>query len=157
MPRTLIVAAALLACGCNEIRYQAARLRKAAPPLEVPHVAELPDHRVTYECKSGEPFDIYFPPGGVGAALTLVGEALAGDGLNLMQSKIFAAERYHGDFSARREQRIEGLSVLAVVSHAMVGEGRDLGNLKRGRVRAQSRGLVADLVATAGEQRRGED
>ena len=94
MPRPLIFAAALLACGCNEIRYQAARLRKAAPPLEVPHVAELPDHRVTYDCKSGEPFDIYFPPGGGGAALTLGGEDFALHQIETVAGKRFADEHY---------------------------------------------------------------
>ena len=69
MPRPLI-AAALLLCGCNEIRYQASRLRANAPKLEVPKAASLPDRRATYECKDGEPFDVYFPPGGVGAVLS---------------------------------------------------------------------------------------
>ena len=84
----------MLACGCNEIRYQAARLRKAAPPLEVPKLAALPDHRVTYDCKSGEPFDIYFPPGGVGAALTLGGEDYALRELETIAGKRFADEHY---------------------------------------------------------------
>lgn len=94
MPRTLIFAAALLACGCNEIRYQASRLRKAAPPLEVPKLAALPDRRVTYDCKSGEPFDIYFSPGGTGAALTLGGEDYALRELETVAGKRFADEHY---------------------------------------------------------------
>ena len=77
MPRTLIAAVAVLLCSCNEIRYQSARLRANAPPLEIPKVASLPDHRVTYDCKDGEPFDALFPPGGKVAVITLGGEEFA--------------------------------------------------------------------------------
>lgn len=95
MPRLIAVAAAaFLAAGCNEIRYQTARLRKAAPPLEVPKLAALPDHRVTYDCKIGEPFDVYFPPGGVGAALTLGGEDFALREIETVAGKRFADEHF---------------------------------------------------------------
>ena len=94
VPRALILAAALLAGGCNEIRYQASRLRKAAPPLEVPKLASLPDRRATYDCKDGEPFDIYFPPGGVGAALTLGGEDYALREIETVAGKRFADEHF---------------------------------------------------------------
>ncbi len=67
MPRALILAAALLGAGCNEIRYQVGRIKK--PKLEGP--ASLPDRRFTYECKNGEPFEAYFPPGGVGVVLSI--------------------------------------------------------------------------------------
>lgn len=73
MPRALIAAAVLLA-GCNEIRYQAARLRQKASEVEAPGLAALPDHRTTYACRTGEPFDVYFPPGGVGAVLSIGGD-----------------------------------------------------------------------------------
>ena len=94
MPRTLVLAAALLAGGCNEIRYQAARLRAHTPPLEIPRVAALPDRRVTFDCKEGEPFDIYFPPGGVGAALTLGGEDYALREISTVAGKRYADEHY---------------------------------------------------------------
>lgn len=94
MPRPLIVAAAFLACGCNEIRYQAARLRANAPKLEVPKAASLPDRRVTYECKDGEPFDVYFPPGGVGAVLSLGGDDFALRELSIPAGKRFGDGRY---------------------------------------------------------------
>jgi len=95
VPRLVVLAAAaLLAGGCNEIRYQASRLRKAAPPLEVPKLAALPDHRVTYDCKSGEPFDIYFPPGGTAAALTLGGEDYALRAIETVAGKRFADDHY---------------------------------------------------------------
>ena len=94
MPRPLIIAAALLACGCNEIRYQTARLRANSPPLEIPKEAELPDRRATYECKDGEPFDVYFPPGGVGAVLSLGGDDFALRELTTVAGKRYGEERY---------------------------------------------------------------
>lgn len=93
VPRPLI-AAALLLCGCNEIRYQASRLRAKAPPLEVPRAASLPDRRATYECKDGEPFDVYFPPGGVGAVLSLGGDDFALRDLEAVAGKRYGDDRY---------------------------------------------------------------
>ena len=94
MPRTLIAVAALLACGCNEIRYQAARLRANSPKLEVPKAASLPDRRVTYDCKNGEPFDVFFPPGGAGAVLSLGGDDFALRELTTVAGKRYSDERY---------------------------------------------------------------
>lgn len=79
----------MLLCGCNEIRYQTARLRANSPKLEVPKVASLPDRRVTFTCRDGEPFDAYFPPGGVGAVLSL-----GGDDFALRDLAPVAGERY---------------------------------------------------------------
>lgn len=90
MPR-LVIAAALLASGCNEIRYQSARLRASAPPLELPKVAELPDRRVPYECRNGEPFEVYFTPGGAGVVLSLGGEEYA------LRDLAASAGRRYGD------------------------------------------------------------
>ena len=87
MPRLIILAATLLACGCNEIRYQASRID--LPPLEVPKAASLPDRRITYECKDGAPFDVFFPPGGVGAVLSL-----GGDDFALREMSITAGRRF---------------------------------------------------------------
>ena len=94
MPRLIIVAAALLTGGCNEIRYQSARLRASAPPLEIPKVASLPDRRVTYDCKNGEPFDVFFPPGGAGAVLSLGGDDFALRELTTIAGRRFGDERY---------------------------------------------------------------
>ncbi len=94
MPRTLIAAAALLACGCNEIRYQSARLRARAPKLELPKVASLPDRRATYDCKNGEPFDAYFPPGGAGVVLSLGGDDFALRELSTIAGKRYGDEHY---------------------------------------------------------------
>ncbi len=80
--------------GCNEIRYQTARLRAASPPLEIPKVAELPDHRMTYDCKDGDSFDIYFPPGGNAAVLTLGGEDYALRQIATVAGKRFSDDRY---------------------------------------------------------------
>lgn len=77
MPRPLALGLLLLLTGCNEVRYQYARMRAAAPPLETPKVASLPDHRTEYQCKDGEPFAVFFPPGGVGAVLSLGGDEYA--------------------------------------------------------------------------------
>lgn len=93
MPR-LIIAAALLACGCNEIRYQTARLRASAPPLELPKVASLPDRRATYDCKDGEPFDVFFTPGGDGAVLSLGGDEFALRELSSDAGKRYGDDRY---------------------------------------------------------------
>lgn len=92
--RALAAAAVLLAGGCNEIRYQAARLRASAPALEVPKAASLPDRRATYRCKDGEPFDIYFPPGGVGAVLSIGGEDFALREVSAESGKRFGDEHY---------------------------------------------------------------
>lgn len=80
MPRPLIVARlaaalvlATLSCACNEIRYQASRIPK--PKLEGP--ASLPDRRFTYDCKTGDSFDAYFPPGGAGVVLSIGGDERA--------------------------------------------------------------------------------
>lgn len=94
MPRPLIAAAALLACGCNEIRYQTARLRANAPKLEVPKAASLPDRRVTYECKDGEPFAAYFTPGGAGAVLSLGGDEFPLRELSIPSGRRFGDGRY---------------------------------------------------------------
>ena len=94
MPRLVIIAAALLAGGCNEIRYQASRLRAKAPPLEVPRAASLPDRRATYECKDGEPFDVYLPPGGAGAVLSLGGDDFALRELSIPAGRRFGDDRY---------------------------------------------------------------
>lgn len=94
VPRTLIIAFGVLLCGCNEIRYQASRLRANAPALEVPKVASLPDRRATYECKDGEPFDVYFPPGGVGAVLSLGGDDFALRDLEAVAGKRYGDDRY---------------------------------------------------------------
>ncbi len=94
MPRSLIFAAALLACGCNEIRYQTARLRANSPKLEIPKAASLPDRRVTYECKNGEPFDVFFPPGGAGAVLSLGGDDFALRELTTVAGKRYGDGRY---------------------------------------------------------------
>lgn len=88
MPR-LVIAAVLLLAGCNEIRYQSARLRAKAATVEAPHLAALPDHRVTFACKSGEPFDVYFPPGGVGAVLSF-----GGDDFSLRALETVAGRRF---------------------------------------------------------------
>jgi len=93
VPRPLI-AAALLLCGCNEIRYQASRLRANAPALEVPRAASLPDRRATFGCKDGEPFDVYFPPGGVGAVLSLGGDDFALRDLEAVAGKRYGDDRY---------------------------------------------------------------
>ncbi|UPT74839.1 MAG: hypothetical protein M0D55_03745 [Elusimicrobiota bacterium] len=61
VPRTLALAALLLTAGCNEIRYQTAKLRAKASRVEAPKLAALPDHRTTYSCPSADPFDVYFP------------------------------------------------------------------------------------------------
>ena len=71
MPRALILVVALLGAGCNEIRYQAGRLKRKASEVEAPKLAALPDRRYTYDCKNGEPFEAYFPPGGVGVVLSI--------------------------------------------------------------------------------------
>ena len=84
----------LLGSGCNEIRYQTARLRANSPRLEIPKVAELPDHRVTYDCKEGEPFDIYFPPGGVGAVLSIGGDEFALREITTIAGKRYADEHF---------------------------------------------------------------
>lgn len=89
MPRTLALAALVLASGCNEIRYQTARLRAKAATVEAPKLAALPDHRTTYACKSGEPFDVYFPPGGVGAVLSF-----GGDDFSLRAIETVAGRRF---------------------------------------------------------------
>jgi membrane-bound inhibitor of C-type lysozyme len=89
VPRPLAVAAALFACGCNEIRYQAARLRASSPKLEVPKVASLPNRRLTYTCGDGEPFDVFFPPGGAGAVLSL-----GGDDFALRETSTITGRRY---------------------------------------------------------------
>ncbi|MDD5302898.1 MAG: hypothetical protein PHS14_07270 [Elusimicrobia bacterium] len=94
MPRPLVFAAALLACGCNEIRYQTARLRANTPKLEVPKAAELPDRRATYDCRNGEPFDVFFPPGGAGAVLSLGGDDFALRELTTVAGKRFGDDRY---------------------------------------------------------------
>jgi membrane-bound inhibitor of C-type lysozyme len=94
VPRPLVLAAALLACGCNEIRYQTARLRANSPKLEVPKVASLPDRRVTYECKNGEPFTVLFPPGGAGAVMTLGGDDFALRDLTAIAGKRYGDNRY---------------------------------------------------------------
>lgn len=94
MPRTLIAVAALLACGCNEIRYQTARLRANTPALEIPKAAELPDRRATYECRNGEPFDVFFSPGGGGAVLSLGGDDFALRDLTAVAGKRYGDERY---------------------------------------------------------------
>jgi hypothetical protein len=95
VPRFIAVAAAaLLASGCNDIRYQAARLRAKAPPLEVPKLAALPDRRAIYDCKDGEPFDVYFPAGGVGAALTIGGEDFALRAIETVVGKRFGDEHF---------------------------------------------------------------
>lgn len=94
MPRTLIIAAAILACGCNEIRYQTARLRANSPKLEVPKVAALPDRRVTYTCKNGEPFAVFFPPGGAGAVLSLGGDDFALRELTTIAGRRYGDGRY---------------------------------------------------------------
>ena len=47
-----------------------------------------------YDCKSGEPFDIYFPPGGVGAALTIGGEDFALREIETVAGKRFADEHF---------------------------------------------------------------
>lgn len=92
--RPLILAAALLGCGCNEIRYQAARLRANSPALEVPRAAALPDRRATYECKDGEPFAVYYPPGGVGAVLSLGGDDFALREVSNQAGRRYGDERY---------------------------------------------------------------
>ena len=89
VPRTLIIAFGVLLCACNEIRYQPARLRKNSPKLEVPKVASLPDRRVTFTCRDGEPFDVYFSPGGGGAVLSL-----GGDDFGLRDMEAIAGERF---------------------------------------------------------------
>jgi len=86
--------AALLVCGCNEIRYQTARLRASSPKLEVPKVASLPDRRTTYNCKDGEPFDVFFTPGGDGAVLSLGGDEFALRELPTVAGKRFGDDRY---------------------------------------------------------------
>ena len=92
MPRTVILAAALLACGCNEIRYQASRIDKEKLGFKKP--AALPDRRATYACRDGEPFDVYFPPGGVGAVLSLGGDDFALRDLEAVAGKRFGDGRY---------------------------------------------------------------
>ena len=94
MPRTLIAVAALLSCGCNEIRYQTARLRANSPKLEIPKAASLPDRRVTYDCMNGEPFDVFFPPGGAGAVLSLGGDDFALRELTTIAGKRYGDGRY---------------------------------------------------------------
>jgi hypothetical protein len=94
VPRTLIAVAAILACGCNEIRYQTARLRANSPRLEVPKAASLPDRCVTYECKNGEPFAVFFPPGGAGAVLSLGGDDFALREMTTVAGKRFGDEHY---------------------------------------------------------------
>ena len=94
MPRPLIFAAALLLGGCNEIRYQAARLRANSPKLEVPRAASLPDRRTTYECRNGEPFAVFFPPGGGGAVLSLGGDDFALRELETVAGKRYGDEHY---------------------------------------------------------------
>ena len=93
MPRPLAtLAASLLVCGCNEIRYQASRID--IPKLEVPKAAALPDRRTTYECRNGEPFDVYFPPGGTGTVLSLGGDDYALRELATVAGKRYGDERY---------------------------------------------------------------
>lgn len=92
MPRPLILLAVALACGCNEIRYQASRID--LPPLELPKAASLPDRRVTYECETGEPFDVFFPPGGAGAFLSLGGDDFALREMSFVEGRRFGNGRY---------------------------------------------------------------
>ena len=92
MPRTLVLAAALLACGCAEIRYQASKIDM--PKLEVPKAASLPDRRATFECKNGEPFAVFFPPGGSGAVLSLGGDEFALRELPMVVGKHYGDGRY---------------------------------------------------------------
>ena len=54
--------------------------------------ASLPDRRVTYQCKDGEPFDVYFPPGGAGAVLSI-----GGDDFALREVSSEAGRRYGDD------------------------------------------------------------
>jgi membrane-bound inhibitor of C-type lysozyme len=116
VPRPLIAVAALLACGCNEIRYQTARLRASSPKLEVPKAASLPDRRVTYECKNGEPFDVFFTPGGAGAVMSL-----GGDDFALRELSIAAGKRYGDD---RYELHIkEDGSVYVTLDEKRIREG----------------------------------
>ena len=98
MPRTLIIGAALLACGCNEIRYQAARLRANSPKLEVPKAAALPDRRAAFECQDGEPFDVYFSPGGGGAVISLGGDEFALRELSAIAGRRYGDGRYELSF-----------------------------------------------------------
>ena len=92
MPRSLIALAAALACGCNEIRYQASRID--VPRLEIPKAASLPDRRATYECKDGEPFDLFLPPGGAGAVLSIGGDEFALRELETGAGKRYSDGRY---------------------------------------------------------------
>lgn len=92
MPRLIVFAAALLACGCNEIRYQASRIDKSKFSIQKP--PSLPDRRAMYACKDGEPFAVLFPPGGTGTVLELGGEELALRDLATVAGKRYGDGRY---------------------------------------------------------------
>jgi len=98
VPRTLIAAIAVLLSSCNEIRYQTARLRANSPALEVPKAAALPDRRATFECKDGEPFEVFFTPGGGGAVISLGGEEFALPELSAIAGRRYGDGRYELSF-----------------------------------------------------------
>lgn len=92
MPRSLIIAFGVLFTGCNEIRYQASRIDKEK--LGFQKSASIPDRRATFTCRDGEPFDVYFPPGGVGAVLSLGGDDFALRDLEAVAGKRYGDDRY---------------------------------------------------------------
>jgi membrane-bound inhibitor of C-type lysozyme len=98
VPRTLIIGFAVLFTGCNEIRYQSARLRAKSPALEVPKAASLPDRRVTFECGDGEPFEVFFTPGGGAAVLSLGGDEFALPELSAIAGRRYGDGRYELSF-----------------------------------------------------------
>lgn len=106
----------MLACGCNEIRYQASRLRANSPKLEIPRAAALPDRRASFECADGEPFAVYFPPGGTGAVLSLGGDEFA------LRDLAAVAGRRYGD--GRYELSFKEDGVAAVTLDEKVIRGR---------------------------------
>ena len=54
----------------------------------------MPDRRVTYDCKNGEPFTVLFPPGGAGAVMTLGGDDFALRDLTAIAGKRYGDNRY---------------------------------------------------------------
>ena len=92
MPRSLIIAFGVLFTGCNEIRYQASRIDKEK--LGFQKSASIPDRRATFACRDGEPFDVYFPPGGAGAVLSMGGDDFALRDLEAVAGQRFGDGRY---------------------------------------------------------------
>lgn len=107
-----MLAAALLGAGCGELRYQASRIKR--PKLEAP--ASLPDRRFTYDCKDGEPFEAYFPPGGAGIVLSI-----GRDDHPLRELESGVGSRRYGD--GRYELTVRGQSAYLTLDDKRIRDG----------------------------------